>query len=229
MPTYGNFNDDHSGQCKVIPHCSLYLYFSDNCKYCAVFHMPADHLYVIFGELSISIFCPSFNFFLYFWYWAAYFREYFVYYLLSVSLFANIFCQFFVVVLLMTSFAVQKFLSLVKCHLLIFAFISITLGDSSQNILLQYVNRCSAQRKVASPGSHNRTPGTGGVRTWVSDFWFRAWQMDSLPSRPQLPRPIKSVKESSIAISTAWMLPIQEHSLSFYLLVPSLIFFISVP
>ena len=86
-------------------------------------------------------------FFLYFWYWAAYFREYFVYYLLSVSLFANIFCQFFVVVLLMTSFAVQKFLSLVKCHLLIFAFISITLGDSSQNILLQYVNRCFAQRK----------------------------------------------------------------------------------
>lgn len=45
-------------------------------------------------------------------------------------------------------------------------------------------------------GSHNRTTGTAGVRTWVSDFWFRAWQMDSLPSWTQSPRLINSVKES---------------------------------
>ena len=50
---------------------------------------------------------------------------------LLVTLFANIFshslgCLF---VLLMVSFAMQKLLSLIKSHLFIFAFVSITLGD----------------------------------------------------------------------------------------------------
>ena len=50
---------------------------------------------------------------------------------LLVTLFANIFshslgCLF---VLLMVSFARQKLLSLIKSHLFIFAFVSITLGD----------------------------------------------------------------------------------------------------
>ena len=49
---------------------------------------------------------------------------------LSVAAFANIFshsvCHRFV--LLMISFAVQKLLHLIRCYLLIFAFISLTLG-----------------------------------------------------------------------------------------------------
>ena len=52
---------------------------------------------------------------------------------LSLASFANIFfhfkgCLFF---LFMISFAVQKLLSLIRSHLLIFVFISITLGDES--------------------------------------------------------------------------------------------------
>ena len=57
---------------------------------------------------------------------------------LSVSSFAIIFshsegCLF---TLLIVSFVVQKLLSLIRSHLLIFSFISITLGGGSQRILL---------------------------------------------------------------------------------------------
>ena len=62
---------------------------------------------------------------------------------LLVTLFANIFshslgCLF---VLLMVSFAMQKLLSLIKSHLFIFAFVSITLGDWSK-IAGIYVKKC---------------------------------------------------------------------------------------
>ena len=57
---------------------------------------------------------------------------------LSIISFANIFlhsigCLF---VLLMTSSAVQKLLSLIRSHLFIFAFISFTLGDRAKKISL---------------------------------------------------------------------------------------------
>ena len=50
---------------------------------------------------------------------------------LSVALFANIFSRFegCLFTLLIVSFIVQKPLSLIRSHLLIFAFISITLGS----------------------------------------------------------------------------------------------------
>ena len=45
----------------------------------------------------------------------------------------------------MVSFAVQKLLSLIRFHLLIFALISITLGDKSpKNTAAIYVKECSA-------------------------------------------------------------------------------------
>ena len=58
--------------------------------------------------------------------------------LLSVISFANIFsysvgCLY---ILFMVSFALQKLLSLIRPHLFIFVFISITLGDGSNKILL---------------------------------------------------------------------------------------------
>ena len=57
---------------------------------------------------------------------------------LSVDLFANIFshsegCLF---VLFIVSFAVHKLLSLIRSHLFIVVFISITLGGGSKKILL---------------------------------------------------------------------------------------------
>jgi len=51
--------------------------------------------------------------------------------LLSVALFANIFSQSVVCLFIffVVSFAVQKFVSLIRFHLFVFAFISIALGD----------------------------------------------------------------------------------------------------
>ena len=65
---------------------------------------------------------------------------------LSVTSLANIFshsvgCLF---ILFVVSFAVQKFLSLIRSHLFIFVFIFITLGDGSKKILLQFMSECSA-------------------------------------------------------------------------------------
>ena len=62
---------------------------------------------------------------------------------MSVVSFANIFshsesCLF---VLFMVSFAVQKLLSLIKSHLFIFVFISITLGGGSKKILLWFMSK----------------------------------------------------------------------------------------
>ena len=52
---------------------------------------------------------------------------------LSVASFALIFSQSegFLFTLLIVSFVVQKILVLIRCHLFIFAFISITLGGGS--------------------------------------------------------------------------------------------------
>ena len=61
---------------------------------------------------------------------------------LSVALFANIFshsigCLF---VLFMVSFDAQKLLSFIRYHLFTFVFVSITLGDGSKKILLQFMS-----------------------------------------------------------------------------------------
>ena len=62
---------------------------------------------------------------------------------LLVASFVNIFshsvdCLF---VLFMVSYDVQKLLSLIRSHLFIFAFASITLGDLSKKILLQFMSK----------------------------------------------------------------------------------------
>ena len=57
---------------------------------------------------------------------------------LSVASFAIIFShsEGYLFTLLIVSFVVQKLLSLIRSHLFIFAFISITLGSGSWRILL---------------------------------------------------------------------------------------------
>ena len=59
---------------------------------------------------------------------------------LSVTSFANIFSHFigFLLILFIVSFAVQKLLSLIMSHL----FISITLGNGLEKILLQFTSKC---------------------------------------------------------------------------------------
>ena len=44
-----------------LPHCNFYLHFS-NIKQCwAFFHVFTSHLYVFFGEMSIQVFSPFFD------------------------------------------------------------------------------------------------------------------------------------------------------------------------
>ena len=61
---------------------------------------------------------------------------------LLVGIFTSIFSQsvgFFV--LFIVSFAVHKLISLIMSHLFIFAYVSITLGDTSKKILLQFMSK----------------------------------------------------------------------------------------
>ena len=62
---------------------------------------------------------------------------------LSVASFANTFSHSIgcLLVWFIVSFAVQKLLSLIRSHLFIFAFISITLGDGSKKILLWFMSK----------------------------------------------------------------------------------------
>ena len=60
--------------------------------------------------------------------------------LLRLQLFSPILWVAFSI-LFMVSFAVQKLLSLIRPHLYIFAFVSITLGDRSKKILLQFMSK----------------------------------------------------------------------------------------
>ena len=71
---------------------------------------------------------------------------------LSVILFANICshsmgCLF---ALFVVSFAVQKLLSLIKSHLFIFAFISITVRNRSKKTLLQFLSKVSLPMSSSS-------------------------------------------------------------------------------
>ena len=63
----------------------------------------------------------------------------------SVISFESIFSELVdcLFVLLLVSFAVQKLLSLIRSNLLIFAFISFTLGDKLKSIAVIYVKKCS--------------------------------------------------------------------------------------
>ena len=117
---------------EVIPHYSFDLHFFNNQRCQASFHVPLGHLYV-FGEMSMQIFCLFFD-------WVVCFSvielcELFVYFgnkpltAYHLQIFPPDMLFVFFVCLFMVTFAVQKFISLIRSHLFIFAFISIALGD----------------------------------------------------------------------------------------------------
>ena len=96
--------------------------------------MFVSHLYVFFGEMSVYFFGPfligSFIFLELSYRSCLYIFEINS---LSVASFAIIFSysEGCFLTLLIVSFVVQKLLSLIRSHLFIFAFISITLGGGS--------------------------------------------------------------------------------------------------
>ena len=94
--------------------------------------MPIGHLFILFGEMFIQVFCPVFG-------WVVCFdavkcHRLFVNFGDSSPIrtsFANIFSQSVscLFVLFIVSFAGQKLLSLSRSHLFIFGFIYIILGN----------------------------------------------------------------------------------------------------
>ena len=130
---YRFFDDSHSDCCEVVA-CSFDLYFSNNEN---VEHLFTCLLAICTSFLDKCLFIPSVHFLI----------QLFVLLILScmnclhileinplpVVSFAIIFshsesCLF---ILFIVSFAVQNLLSLIRFHLLIFVFISITLGGGS--------------------------------------------------------------------------------------------------
>ena len=92
--------------------------------------MLFGHLYVFFGEMSIKVFCPFFDFF--FFLILSYMSSLYILdiNLLSVASFSSIFshskhCLF---VSLMASFVVQKLVGLIRSHMFIFPSIYFALG-----------------------------------------------------------------------------------------------------
>ena len=124
------FDGGHSDQCPVASHCSFDLHFSNDLC-CASFHVFMSHLYFFFGDRWV--FCPLFDRFVF----LVLSRMSCLYILninpLSVVSFAIIFShsEGSLFTLLIVYFAVQKLLSLIRSHLSIFAFISITLEGAS--------------------------------------------------------------------------------------------------
>ena len=124
---------------EMVPHCGFDLHFSDN-EWCwASFHVLAIRMSSVEKYLFSPFLIGSFIF-----------QELscrsclyiFEVNSLSVVSFAIIFshsegCLF---TLLMVSFIVQKFLNLIRSHLFIFAFYSITLGGGSWKILLWFTS-----------------------------------------------------------------------------------------
>ena len=51
------FHDGHSDWCEVVSHCSFDLHFSNNQWFWTSFHVLFDHLYVLFREMSVQVFC----------------------------------------------------------------------------------------------------------------------------------------------------------------------------
>ena len=87
---------------------------------------------------------PIFSLDCLFWYWAVW-AAYNILEInpLSVASFAIIFSHYVscIFILFIVSFAVQKLLSLIRSHLFIFVFISITLGGGSKKILLWFMSK----------------------------------------------------------------------------------------
>ena len=127
------FDEGHCERCEVISHCSFDLHFSNNQQCWASFHVFVSHLYVVFGELSVQVFSPLFDWVVFLVVSCMSCLYILKIHPLSVVSFAIIFshsegCLFTLVIV---SFAVQKLLSLIRSHLFTFVFISVTLGDGS--------------------------------------------------------------------------------------------------
>ena len=128
------FDSSHSNQHDMVPHRGFDLHFSDN-EWCwASCHV---FLAICISSLEKCLFSSLVHFWLghlFFWNWdagvACIFLRLIVCQLLHLLLFSLILMGY-LLALFIVSFIVQKLLSLITSHLLIFIFISIILGNGS--------------------------------------------------------------------------------------------------
>ena len=97
--------------------------------------MLVGHLYIFLGKMSIQVFCPFFHWVVGFFLLLSCISCLYILEIkpLSVASFETIFSHSvsrpFVCLFVSVSFAVQKFVSLIRSHWFAFAFISVALGD----------------------------------------------------------------------------------------------------
>ena len=118
----------------MIPHCGFGLHLSDN-EWCwAPFHDFVSHLYIFFGEISVWFFGPfligSFIFLVLSYMSCLYIIVITFSSVISLLLLSPILKALFSPCLKFSSLC-KSFLCLIRSHLFIFAFISITLGGES--------------------------------------------------------------------------------------------------
>ena len=134
----------HSDRCEVIARCGFNLHFwwllISGIFSCACWPFVC----LLWKNVYLDL-LPMFFIWLFFFFNIELYVLfiYFGYYPLLVISFANIFshsvgCLF---ILSMVSFALQKFLSLIRSYLFILAFISSALGGRSKKILLQFMSK----------------------------------------------------------------------------------------
>ena len=112
---------------------------------------------------------------------------------LSLAPFTNIFFYSvdYLFILFIVSFAVQKLLSLIRPHLFIFVFISITLGDSSEKAMAPHSSTLAW--KIPWTEEPGRLQSMGSLRvghdraTSLSLFTFMHWRRKWQPTPVLLP------------------------------------------
>ena len=141
----GLFDEGHSDQCEVIPHCSFDLHFSNDERCWASFHVFVSHLFLLWRNVCLGLF-PTFRLgCLFFWYWvvwaACIFWKLILCQLFHLLLFFPILRVF---TLLIVSFAVQKLVKFNQVPLYFCFYFHYSRRWVTEDLALIYVIECSA-------------------------------------------------------------------------------------
>ena len=123
------FDGGHSDLYEIVPHCSFDLHFSNNWWCWASFHMPVGHLYFFFGKMprsSVQFLIELFVFLL---------LRHTSFLCMEIKILCHFVCKYFLLFhrlsfhfSFIVSFAIQKFIGLIRSHSFIFCYYFFCLG-----------------------------------------------------------------------------------------------------